>query len=100
MALGFLSSEAASSSFRFHFPPKASRWGGGNPLSGWGKAAVCDFELRRHRWGQPWSDLNSPVSEAIALGPERVTGAVLRLGGPPMANRFLHWFLMVSEKNI
>lgn len=69
-------------------------------LSGWGKAAVCDFELRRHRWGQPWSDLNSPVSEAIALGPERVTGAVLRLGGPPMANRFLHWFLMVSEKNI
>ena len=43
---------------------------------------------------------NSPVSEAIPLGPERVTGAVLRLGGPPMANRHLHWFLMVSEENI
>lgn len=38
MALGFLSSEAASSSFHFHFPPKASRWGGGNPLSGYAKA--------------------------------------------------------------
>ena len=25
----------------------------------------------------------SPVSEAVALGPERVTGEVLRLGGPP-----------------